>query len=87
MWRSAGLFTNNYYTPPAAYTEAMVRLSTNFDRETRRRDIRSIADLFFEDVPYTPVYQTSDFFATREDINWQTHPLFYIDLRPYNFSL
>ncbi len=84
---AATFFRRVYYPPTAEFDQIMERLNTVVDPEARIPDIRALVGLLEQDVPLTPIYQTSDYFALRSDIAWQPHPLFYIDLRPGNFSL
>jgi len=91
VWRntdsSLNFFREHYFQPPAEFDEIMENLGTELDRDARIAGIHRMADIFHEQVPLAPIYQTTDYFAMRDGINWQPHPLFYVDLRPDNFSL
>ncbi|QPC83337.1 twin-arginine translocation signal domain-containing protein [Phototrophicus methaneseepsis] len=84
---SSNFFSSFYYPQPAEFDESMATLSTAFDPEIRTTEIRKVISILERDMPFTPIYQTADYFAMRQGITWQPHPLFYVDLRPNNFSL
>lgn len=87
-WAQPGFFRPGLYNPPAEFDEIYTRLTTSIvPDEERYEGIRQITNMFFQDVPTAPLFQSGDFFASRQGINYNPHPEFYIDLRPDNFSL
>lgn len=86
-WATDGIFRPNYYQPSAEFDELLAETSQSFDEDVRYANIRRMVELFEADIPFTPVYQNVDIFGVREDIQWNPHPGFNIDFRPYNLSL
>jgi peptide/nickel transport system substrate-binding protein len=75
-----------YYTPSETFQALADEAASSFDAELRTTNYRAIADIMDQDVPFTPLYQTVEFYAMRAGIEWQPHQEFYIDLRPGAFS-
>jgi len=86
-WAQGTLWVPAYYVPPEEFNELLARTSESFDQEQRYADFRRMAEIFDEDLPFTPLYQNVDIFGIREGINWEPNPNFLIDLRPYNVSI
>jgi peptide/nickel transport system substrate-binding protein len=77
----------NYYTPSEEFNALAAEAAASFDEATRRASYRAIAEMLDADVPFAPLYQTVEFYAMREGIEWRPHQEFYIDLRPDVFAL
>lgn len=86
-WAQGTLWVPAYYVPPEEFNELLARTSESFDQEQRYADFRRMAEIFDEDLPFTPLYQNVDIFGIREGINWEPNPNFLIDLCPYNVSI
>lgn len=76
-----------YYTPSDEFRALAAEGAASLDPEVRLRVYRQIIDILDQDVPFTPLYQSVEFYAMREGITWQPHPEFYIDLRPGAFQM
>ncbi len=86
-WATEGLFRPTYYEPPVEFDELIQRTGQSLDQDQRYTDFRRMVEIFENDLPLSPLYQNVDVFGIRDGISWQPHPDFFIDLRPYNFSL
>jgi hypothetical protein len=87
-WSQPGYYRTNLYEPPAEFDTLYTKLTTNImSDEERYADVRTITDMWTQDMPTAPLFQTADFLAARTGINFNAHPQFFIDLRPDNFSL
>lgn len=76
-----------YYTPSEAFNTLAQEASASFDPEVRAANYRSIIAILDADVPFAPLYQSVEFYGMRENIEWTSHPEFYIDLRPGVFTI
>lgn len=82
-----GSWLGQYYTPSDEFNALAAEAAQSLDGETRLSNYRRIAEILDADVPFTPLYQSVEFYATRDGISWTPHQEFYIDLRPGAFSL
>ncbi len=76
-----------YYTPSDEFKALAAEASASLDPEVRQRNYRAIIDILDADVPFTPLYQSVEFYAMKDGIQWNPHPEFYIDPRPGALSL
>lgn len=87
-WATPGLYRPGLYSPPAEFDSIYANLTNNVRSvDERYAGIRQLTDIVYYDAPTAPLFQTTDFFATRAGISFQAGPEFYIDLRPGNFSM
>jgi peptide/nickel transport system substrate-binding protein len=82
-----GSWLGQYYTPTEEFNQLTAEAAQSLDADVRRTNYRRVAEIMDTDVPFTPLYQTVEFYATRENITWTPHQEFYIDVRPGAFSL
>jgi peptide/nickel transport system substrate-binding protein len=85
-WAPGSLWVPAYYQPPEEYTRLLEETAQSLDQDQRYADFRRMAEIFDNDVPFTPLYQTIDVFGAREDVVWEPGPTFIIDLRPNSLS-
>lgn len=85
-WADGTLWVPTYYTPPEEFSELLERTGQSFDQDQRYTDFRRMAEIFDEDLPFTPLYQNVDIFGVRDDLIWEPNPNFLIDFRPDNLS-
>ncbi len=80
-------WVGQYYQPGEEFNALAAEAASSLDPELRRANYRAIIDILDRDVPIAPLYQTVEFYAMRENITWQSHHEFYIDLRPGAFTI
>jgi peptide/nickel transport system substrate-binding protein len=82
-----GSWLGQYYTPAEEFNTLAAEAAQSLDPEVRLANYRAIAGIMDADTPFTPLYQSVEFYAMRDGIAWTPHQEFYIDLRPGAFSL
>ncbi|MDR9390655.1 MAG: ABC transporter substrate-binding protein [Trueperaceae bacterium] len=71
------------YYPASDRFKALAReAASTLDEDVRYRNYRAIADILDRDVPFTPLYQSVEFYGMRSDVRWRPHPNFFLDFRP-----
>ncbi len=85
-WADGTLWVPAYYVPPEEFGDLLARTGQSFDQDQRYADFRRMAEIFDEDLPFTPLYQSVDIFGVRDDLAWEPNPNFLIDFRPDNLS-
>jgi peptide/nickel transport system substrate-binding protein len=85
-WAPGTLWVPAYYQPPEEFNQLLQETAQSLDQEQRYADFRRMAEIFDNDVPFTPLYQTIDIFGVREDLVWEPGPTFIIDFRPDSLS-
>ncbi len=76
-----------YYTPSEEFNSLADEAASSLDPELREANYRRIFEILDEDVPFTPLYQSVEFYGVRDGITWGPHPQFYINLRPDVFEM
>jgi peptide/nickel transport system substrate-binding protein len=76
-----------YYTPSDEFRALASEAASSLDDDMRVANYRQIIDILDTEVPFTPLYQTVEFYAMRDGISWEPHQNFFIDVRPGAFSL
>lgn len=79
-------WVGQYWQPDDTFTALAEEAAASLDPDVRLANYRRIADILDEQVPFTPLYQSVEFYGVREGISWMPHPEFYIDLRPDAFT-
>ncbi|MDX2140731.1 MAG: ABC transporter substrate-binding protein [Chloroflexota bacterium] len=82
-WNS---WLGQYYTPSEEFNTLAAEAAQSLDNDVRLANYRRIAEILETDVPFTPLYQSVEFYAMRDGITWTPHQEFYIDLRPGAFN-
>ncbi len=76
-----------YYPADERFRELGREAASSLDPDVRYRNYRAIADILDRDVPFTPLYQSVEFYGMRRDIRWVPHPNFLLDFRPDAFEI
>jgi peptide/nickel transport system substrate-binding protein len=83
---AGGNWLSQYYPASDEFKALAREASSSLDEAVRYRNYRAIADILDRDVPFAPMYQSTEFYGVRAGIRWQPHPNFYLDLRPGQFA-
>ena len=76
-----------YYPASDEFKALASAAASSLDTDFRYRNYRAIADILDRDVPFTPLYQSVEFYGMRSDIAWTPHPNFFLDFRPDAFEI
>lgn len=79
-------WVGQYYQPGDEFNALAAEASASLDADVRLANYRAIIDILDRDVPIAPLYQSVEFYAFRDGLEWTPHQEFYIDLRPGAFS-
>jgi len=82
-----GSWLGQYYTPSDEFNALAAEAGASLDPELRATNYNAIKAILDTDVPFTPLYQSVEFYAMRDGITFTPHQEFYIDLRPGKFAL
>ena len=76
-----------YYPASDRFKSLAREAGSSLDTDLRYDRYRAIADILDRDVPFTPLYQSVEFYGMRRDIAWAPHPNFLLDFRPDAFEI
>ncbi len=60
---------------------------TTLDRAKRAMNYQRMIDIFETEAPGTTLYDAKEPYALRTSVDWIPYPLYYMDLRAYNFKV
>lgn len=72
------------WKPPVAFLEAVRTIETSGDMKVRRDAFAKLLDAVDSDPPGTFLYQESQIFAAKKDVDWTPYSLFWTDFGPDN---
>jgi peptide/nickel transport system substrate-binding protein len=75
-----------FWRPDTDYNATCLALPQSEDPAERRQLFQHLLDLFEKEAPATILYAANEVYAKRKAIRFTHDPLYYLDLRPYNFS-
>jgi peptide/nickel transport system substrate-binding protein len=75
-------WVGQYYQPGDEFNALAAEAASTLDEQVRLDNYRAIVDILDRDVPIAPLYQSVEFYAMRDGIEWTPHQEFYIDVRP-----
>jgi peptide/nickel transport system substrate-binding protein len=79
-------WVGQYYQPGDEFNALAAEAGSTLDESVRLNNYRAIVDILDRDVPIAPLYQSVEFYAMRDGIEWTPHQEFYIDVRPGAFA-
>jgi peptide/nickel transport system substrate-binding protein len=82
----SGIQKAGFWTPKTDYNAKAAALQQARDPAERRHLFQHLLDLFEREAPATILYAANEIYAKRKSVRFTHYPLYYLDLRPYNFS-
>jgi peptide/nickel transport system substrate-binding protein len=88
LWgpRSSNQRTWNYWTAPEEFNKLANDLEASTDMAERKKMFSRMLDIFEDEMPMTMLYNPMTSYGVRSTIEWMPYALYYMDLRPDNFS-
>lgn len=91
LWRFWGPESvgQRFWLPESAarYNEIGQELLTTSDKAQRFGLVQQMLDEWEREAPGTLLYVPNGIYAVSDDVEWSPTPLYYLDLRPYNFRV
>lgn len=78
---------NGYWTPVGPFNQLGQEVRTTLDRQKRYASFQQMLDIFEQEAPGTVLYAPKEAYAMQTNIGWEPYSYYYLDLRPYNFTV
>jgi peptide/nickel transport system substrate-binding protein len=88
LWgpRSSNQRAWGYWSAPEEFNKLADALDSASSMPERKKIFSRMLDIFEEEMPMTMLYNPITSYGVRSNINWKPYSLYYMDLRPDNFS-
>jgi peptide/nickel transport system substrate-binding protein len=78
---------NGYWTPAGPFNQLGQEVRSTLDSGKRAASFQQMLDIFEKEAPGTILYAPQETYAMAANIGWEPYSYYYLDLRPYNFSI